>query len=202
MSSVKNNINIIGSTERVAIAGIKDIPAKIDTGADSSSIWASHIRVAKDGTLYFQLFDKTSPFYTGETLKRKDFKVAVIRSSSGHEQIRYRAHLSLEIMGHKIKALFSLSDRSNNNFPVLIGRRTIASRFLVDVSQNHTKIRSKNSKTKFVQRCFTKDPYQFHRKYIETSIGNINNIKLKKKGEQIWKLQFSPTAMPTIPPRD
>ena len=33
-----NAPRIIGSTEYVEIAGIKNIPAKIDTGADSSAI--------------------------------------------------------------------------------------------------------------------------------------------------------------------
>lgn len=116
-------LGIIGSTEYVNVANIKNVPAKIDTGADSSSIWASHIRVTKDGVLHFRLFDENSPFYTGKAFKRKDYKAAVIRSSSGHEQIRYRAYLTLKLKGRRIKVLFNLSDRSKNNFPILIGRR-------------------------------------------------------------------------------
>ena len=90
-------MSIIGSTEYVDVARVKGVPAKIDTGADSSSIWASHIRVTKDGVLHFRLFDEGSPFYTGKSFKRKDFKVAVVRSASGHEQIRYRAYLALKL---------------------------------------------------------------------------------------------------------
>ena len=177
------NLPIIGSTEFVEIAGIPNIPAKIDTGADSSSIWASHIRVTKDGILKFRLFGEGSPFYTGKAFKRKDFKVAVIRSSSGHEQIRYRAHLKTVINGRKIKILFTLSDRSNNNFPILIGRRSIAKKFLVDVSANHTSIKPKNPKTKLIQKRLKEDPYKFHRKYVKKLSGDVNNIRLKKKGE-------------------
>ena len=44
-----NAQRIIGSTEYVEIAGIKNIPAKIDTGADSSAIWASDINMEQDG---------------------------------------------------------------------------------------------------------------------------------------------------------
>lgn len=181
--SKKSVLKTIGSTEFVEVAGIKNIPAKIDTGADSSSIWASHIRVTKDGFLRFRLFDENSPFYTGKAYVRKDFKAAVIRSASGHEQIRYRAHLSIMLGGRKIKVLFSLSDRSNNNFPILIGRRTIAHKFMVDVSKNHTNIRPKNPKTKIVQKRLAEDPYKFHRKYVKKLSGNIDNIKLKKKGK-------------------
>lgn len=178
----KPELNIIGSTEYVDIAKTKHIPAKIDTGADSSSIWASHIRVTKDGVLHFRLFDENSPFYTGKAFKRKDFKVAVIRSASGHEQIRYRTHLSVVISNRRIRVLFNLSDRSNNNFPVLIGRRSISGKFLVDVSRNHTSIRPNNPKTRLIQRRLKEDPYEFHRKYIKKLGGSVDNIKLKKKG--------------------
>ncbi len=179
--SISNELGIIGSSERITVDGIENIPAKIDTGADSSSIWASHIRVTKDGTLHFKLFDKKSPYYTGKTFKRTDFKAAVIRSSSGHEQIRYRTHLRTTLGGRTIKVLFNLSDRSNNTFPVLIGRRTISHKFIVDVSRNHTKIRPKSPKTRLIQDHLAKDPYKFHEKYVKNNTNG--NTKLEQKGE-------------------
>ncbi len=175
-----HSLETIGSTEYVEVAGIPNIPAKIDTGADSSSIWASHIRVTKDGVLEFCLFDEGNPFYTGETFKRTDYKVAVIRSSSGHEQIRYRVHLRTKLKGRTIKVLFNLSDRSKNNFPILIGRRTISGKFVVDVSQKHAQMPAKNSMTKVIQRHLKEDPYGFHLKYVENS--SVDNNKLKQKG--------------------
>lgn len=178
----QSNLDIIGSTEFVDIAKIKHIPAKIDTGADSSSIWASHIRVTKEGVLHFRLFDKGSPFYTGKAFKRKDYKVAVIRNASGYEQVRYRTHLTLTLNNRRIKVLFNLSDRSNNNFPVLIGRRSISGKFLVDVSKNHTPMPPKNPKSKLIQRRLKEDPYAFHQRYIKKFGGNVDNIKLKQKG--------------------
>lgn len=185
MASKENNqsLSIIGSTEFVDVANIKHIPAKIDTGADSSSIWASHIRVTRDGVLHFRLFDEGSPFYTGKAFKRENYKVAVVRNASGHEQIRYRTQIIVTLGGRKIRALFYLADRSNNNFPILIGRRTISGKFLVDVSKNHTPMPAKNPKSKLVQRRLKEDPYAFHRKYIKKLGGNVDNIKLKKKGD-------------------
>lgn len=182
-TSVKNaKLEVIGSTELVEVAGIKGIPAKIDTGADSSAIWASHVRVTKDGILRFRLFDEGSPFYTGRAFKRTNFQAAVVRNASGREQIRYRIHLRLTLKNHKIKVLFYLADRSNNNFPILIGRRTIAKRFLVDASKNHAPIPAKNPKTKIVQKRLKEDPYKFHQKYIKKLSADPDNIKLKKKG--------------------
>lgn len=181
MSTKNKHLDIIGATEQVTIGDYQNIPAKIDTGADSSSIWASHIQIDQDGTLLFRLFDKNSPFYTGKTFKRTDYKVAVIRNSSGKEEIRYRTHLKVTIRGRTIKALFSLADRSRNNFPVLIGRRTISGKFYVDVSKNHTPVPPKNPKTKLVQRHLKENPYEFHQKYIKKLSGDPSNIKLKRK---------------------
>ena len=181
--SHNQSLPIIGSTEYVDIGDYKKIPAKIDTGADSSSVWASHITVTKDGVLHFCLFDEGSPFYTGEEFKRVNYKVMVVRNASGHEQVRYRTHLSTIIDGHRIRVLFNLSDRSHNNFPVLIGRRTITGKFLVDVSKNHTPMPAKNPKSKILRRHFEEDPYEFHRKYIKKLDGNVDDIELKKEGE-------------------
>ena len=178
----QKELAIIGSTEHVDVADIKHIPAKIDTGADSSSIWASHIEVSQDGVLSFCLFDEGSPFYTGEKLVRKDYKVAVVRNASGHEQIRYRTYLNLKIGGRQIKVLFNLSDRSRNNFPILIGRRSISGKFLVDVSKNHTPIPAKNPKSKLMQQKLRENPYRFHQEYIKKLGGDVDSIKLNKEG--------------------
>ncbi len=180
-------LDIIGSTEYVDVAHIKGIPAKIDTGADSSSIWASHIRVTKDGVLHFRLFDKSSPFYTGKSFKRKDFKAAIVRNAFGDEQIRYRTHLKLKLGDRVINVLFYLSNRSNNSFPILIGRRTISRKFFVDASDNKTKMPPRHPdslrKTSIIERRLKQDPYRFHQKYIKKNSGDPAKIKLKKKGK-------------------
>ncbi|MBQ3294686.1 ATP-dependent zinc protease [Candidatus Saccharibacteria bacterium] len=163
------NLEIIGSTEYVSVEDIANIPAKTDTGADSSSIWASHIDVDKEGTLSFQLFDESSPLYTGKTITRPkdDYKVKIVRSGHGDERIRYRTELLLEVNGRTIHAMFTLADRSKNNFPVLIGRRTLKGKFLVDVSRMDVKKQS-NPKTPKLNAELEKNPYAFHQKYGKT----------------------------------
>ena len=160
------NLDIIGSTEYVEISGVKNIPAKIDTGADSSSVWASHIDVDKDGTLSFCLFDEGYPLYTGEVLKRDkgEYKVKIVRSGHGDERIRYRTELLLTINGRTIHAMCTLSNRSRNNFPVLIGRHTLENKFLVDVSKMTIK-KQPNPNTPHLNAELKKDPYTFHQKY-------------------------------------
>ena len=162
----QDKLEIIGSTEYVEIAGIEHVPAKIDTGADSSSLWASQIDVDKEGTLSFVLFDKESPFYTGEVIKRKkdEYEVKIVRSGHGDERIRYRTELMLGVNGHTIHTMFTLANRSRNNFPVLIGRRTLKNKFLVDVSKMAI-AKESNPSTPKLNLELEKDPYAFHQKY-------------------------------------
>ena len=158
-------LEVVGSTEIVEIAGIAQIPAKIDTGADSSSIWASDINMEKDGTLVFSLFSKKSPLYTGERIKVTDYMVKTVRSSHGDEQIRYRVKLPLKLVEKVFSTTFTLANRSRNNFPVLIGRRTLENRFLVDVAKKAVP-HQHNPKTPGLNQELKNDPYKFHQKYL------------------------------------
>lgn len=161
----RKKLTIIGSTEYSTIAGIKKIPTKIDTGADSSAIWASNIRMGKDGILSFELFDKSSPLYTGERLQSSDYEAKLIRSSHGDEQIRYKVKLPLTIKNKTFQTAFTLANRSRNNFPVLIGRKALKGNFLVDVSKELVE-RPKAIATKNLNQELKKDPYTFHQKYL------------------------------------
>ncbi len=140
------------------------VPAKIDTGADGSSVWASNIRIDKNGVLKFSLFGKGSPYYNGKVFKRTDFSVAMVKSASGHEIVKYRTHLTITLGGRKIRALFGLSDRSSHNYPVLIGRRTIAGKFLVDTSISETEPLLRK-KTRALNKELAKNPHKFYKKY-------------------------------------
>lgn len=163
----KSPINIIGSTEFVEVAGVKNIPAKIDTGADSSAIWASDIDMKEDGTLIFSLFDKKSPLYTGERLKTNDYKARRVRSSNGTTQIRYRVVLPLKIGQKTFKAFFTLANRSKNHFPILIGRYALEEgNFLVDVRKTAVPRKIPHSPSK-LDRELRENPYKFHKKYAK-----------------------------------
>ena len=63
------NLTTIGRAEKITLKefGVHDIPAKIDTGADSSSIWASGISEEND-ELRFVLFAPGAGYYTGKVI--------------------------------------------------------------------------------------------------------------------------------------
>lgn len=154
----------IGITELVSFGkNYPNIPAKIDTGADRSAIWASKIHIDKNHILRFCLFDEGSTFYTGKVFKRKDFGVAEVKSSNGAKQIRYRTSFTVSIGDRKIRTLFYLSDRSTQKFPVLIGRRTLHGKYVVDVTKKTVKI-GKRTGVDYTKTA-RKDPHAFHEKH-------------------------------------
>jgi hypothetical protein len=169
MKAMNTALQVIGSNVMVDIIGhAESVPAKVDTGADSSAIWASNIEVSRDGTLSFMLFGKSSPHYTGEVITRKAFKVAIVRSSNGHEQIRYRIELPVRIAGKRLRIAVYLADRSPHNFPILLGRRTLNKKFLVDVSIKEYN-RPRNTPLGLNDEMM-KDPYEFHKKHYKKTI--------------------------------
>lgn len=154
---------IIGSTALVTVAGIENVPAKVDTGADSSSIWASDIVMNPSNQLEFSLFGPQSPLYTGEKITVDDYSVQRVRSSTGDVTVRYRVPLSVLINGRRMKVNFTLYDRSKNNFPILIGRKTLKNRFLVDVAKREVKSPPKMDNSD-LEAELAKNPQKFHTK--------------------------------------
>lgn len=158
-------LKIIGNSSEITVSGISGIPAKTDTGAEFSSIWASDITLTADNELKFCLFAPEIPLYTGEIITTKDFSAILVRNSTGGEHIRYRVKLPAVIRGKKLRAYFTLADRSRNNFPVLIGRRTLRGRFLVDPARLDVPYPPREADHSLTEEL-NSNPQAFHEKYI------------------------------------
>jgi len=133
---LKQPVATIGSREVVDFPrlGLKNIPAKVDTGADSSAIWVSDIKQL-DGKLSFVLFAPGNRFYSGDKIVVRSYKTAIVKNSSGATEFRYKVRLLISVKERTIRAWFTLADRSGMNYPVLLGRRLLKNKFVVDVSQ-------------------------------------------------------------------
>lgn len=133
---MSDKLDVVGKAELVDFPalGLASVPAKIDTGADSSAIWASDIRLEKSGDISFVLFGESSEFYTAERLTFSEYERVKVSSASG-EQLRYKVPLVVKVGGRRIRGWFTLADRSELKFPVLVGRRTLHKKFVVDVSR-------------------------------------------------------------------
>lgn len=129
---------VIGTTELVVLPGNSDepIPAKVDTGADGSAVWATEI-IEQDGELSFVLFAPNSSFYTGKVHKTKRYRVTRVKNSFGIDEYRYRVWMTVIVASKRYNASFTLANRANNRYPILIGKRFLKNRFLVDVSRSN-----------------------------------------------------------------
>src|SRR5207253_1394407 len=143
--------------------GLNGIPAKVDTGADASSIWCSKLQVV-NGELRCVFFGKRSPFYTGKTVSFSMDNVDLTRvaNSFGHRELRYKVKLPIEIKGRKIKATFTLTDRSTKLYPVLIGRSLLKNKFLVDVSRGTPLHEEENERLKRLRKEMRRIKKELH----------------------------------------
>lgn len=137
----KKPLKVIGRTDVIDMPelGLHDVDAKIDTGAYTSSIHCSRIRLRKDtdGTEMITFTIPGSKLHEKGVhhFKVRQFEERNIRSSNGQIQKRYVIKTQIILFGRKIRAEFSLADRSSMKYPILLGRKLLQGRFIVDVSK-------------------------------------------------------------------
>ncbi len=115
--------------------GFKAIEGKVDTGAFRTVIHCeSWKEITADGKkvleAIFNLDGSGPKKVLFEEYFQRDFK-----SSFGEMERRFCVHTTIKIGRKTIKSSVSLSNRSEMKFQVLIGRKTLLRKFLVDVSQ-------------------------------------------------------------------
>jgi hypothetical protein len=116
MKDAIDNKLIVGLTEKVIVKGesqSKEVIARMDTGATKSSI---------DVTLAAQL-------RLGPVIDSK-----LIKSAHG-TKLRPVVEVTVEIKGKTMQARFTVADRSQMRYPVLIGQNLLKNYFLVDPSK-------------------------------------------------------------------
>ena len=132
MSSAKP-LPIIGWRERVCLPdlGLAGIPAKIDTGARTCSL---HAEVLDDFRRDGQRFVRFAVDWGGARHLCEAVHVDIrgITSSMGEQQQRFVIKTPLTIGKATFRAEISLADRSQMQFPMLIGRTALRRRFVVD----------------------------------------------------------------------
>ena len=88
----------------------------------------------ENGVLHFKLLDPSHPEYNEQDQRFTEYSQKEIKNSFGEIENRYVIKTLIRIGAKQIKALISLSDREKMRYPVLIGRRFLKNRFIVDVS--------------------------------------------------------------------
>jgi hypothetical protein len=149
-------MQILGRYDRVDLPdlGLHNVHAKIDTGAYTCSLHCHRAQVV-DGILECVLLDEEHPGFTGTKLRFTEFEVRDIKNSFGEVERRYVIVTTIKIFNEEITSEFSLSNRGSLKFPILIGRKILRDRFLIDVKKknlsykekrkHHLKIRQRRS---------------------------------------------------------
>ena len=130
--------NIIGRVDKIDLPQLKlfDLDAKIDTGAYGCSLHSHHIEVIEqDGkeVLRFKVLDPSHPEYEDQFFCFEEFTDKKVKNSFGVVEHRYAIRTTLLAFGKKYQIEFSLTDRKDMRFPVLLGRKFLSRGFLVDV---------------------------------------------------------------------
>lgn len=141
---------VIGTTDRIDLPalGFLDLECKIDTGADTSTIHCSKVKVIeKDGNrwLKFRVLDKAHPQFNQVDHIVKDFREKRVKSSNGESEVRHVIRTKAVLFGRTYAITFTLSDRGKMKYPVLIGKKFLRNKFLVDVTKKDLSFALKQS---------------------------------------------------------
>lgn len=128
---MSNEHIILGTFESVDFPGfgVKNITAKIDTGAYTGAMHCSkiEIRETEQGKmLYFEPFDNKKNAQLTTDYYRK-----TVKSSNGTREVRFIVSTEITIQDQTYPILLSLTDRSSMKYPVLVGRRFLRSHKMV-----------------------------------------------------------------------
>lgn len=128
--------NIIGTFERVDFPelGIKNVVAKVDTGAYTGAIDCNYIKVItsdKGKHLEFSPLNNVKNIITV-----KKYKLVPVTSSNGQTENRYAIYTTIVIRGNEYPIRITLAKRKGMKYPVLIGRRFLRiNKLMVDATQ-------------------------------------------------------------------
>ena len=92
------------------------------------------------------LLDEEHPEFTGMKFYFEEFEDRDIKNSFGEVERRFVITTGLRIFNEEIITEFSLSNRGSLKFPVLIGRKILSNRFLIDISKKNLSFKQKTRK--------------------------------------------------------
>lgn len=137
------SLGIIGQVEPVYINPFKDaFPARIDTGAETSSIHAHDIiPFERNGKRWVRFSLKQRETGIDNTFELPMVSKVKITRQEGDEK-RYKVNLRIRMGDVEMVREFSLANRSDFEFQVLIGRNVLEGNAIVDVSKSNLLIKA------------------------------------------------------------
>ncbi|GAA4440874.1 ATP-dependent zinc protease [Ravibacter arvi] len=133
---------IIGATEIVNFPEFNwlRVQARVDTGARTSAMHCARVVLEKkEGRPLLNFWLTVDAGREPVGFSTFDFQEREVKSSFGTVEKRFAIKTLVVINGRRFRGSFTLSNRDNMVYPVLIGRNFLKGRFLVDASVNKVK---------------------------------------------------------------
>jgi hypothetical protein len=154
----QEQLPIIGWREQLALPelGIREVKAKIDTGARSSALHAFDVETFNSNGKRMVRF-KVHPYqrdtYRTVMAEAELLDQRQVRNSGGQTQVRPVIETTVELNGDRWSIELTLTNRDVMGFRMLLGRQAVRRRFLVDAgrsflcsSTGSRKLKPKNQK--------------------------------------------------------
>lgn len=114
---------------------LSEIDVKIDSGAFTSSIHCSNIQettINGEPFIQFTLLDPEHPFYNNKEFTFKNYASKIVKSSNGISEKRFMIYTKIFIFDTLFPIYLTLSERKDMKFPVLLGRKFLNKKFVID----------------------------------------------------------------------
>lgn len=148
-SEPKGQKRVIGATATLSeVKSGLSFPARIDTGAETCSLHVEKIEIQDKTAKRVRNVGKTVRiFLKGSDGKTQSIDAIIasavrVKSSAlkgGEYDHRYKVRLTLQWKDFRKEVLVTLNDRTDMEYPLLIGRNFLRGDFLVDVEKDNDK---------------------------------------------------------------
>ena len=150
MQLSRNKI-LIGRSDKADFPEIEldNIDIKIDSGAYTSSIHCYEVNEVKEGNSTFlklKFLDNSHPQYNKKDFIFDEYSSKIVKSSSGIKETRFRIHTKITIFNQTFPIYLTLSERKDMKFPILLGRKFLNKKFVIDTAKKNLshKLKYKN----------------------------------------------------------
>lgn len=142
--SIKPNKLLLGRTDIVDFPklDLQGIDIKVDTGAYTSSFHSHSIEVV-DNVLKCQFLDPKHEKYHEKFFLFKNFTQKNVKSSNGIVETRFTIKTEILIFNKIEEIELTLTERGSMKYPVLLGRKFLSKKFIVDTAKKNLSFKKK-----------------------------------------------------------
>ena len=129
---------LLGRTDIVDFPKLElfNIYIKVDSGANTSSFHCHSIQ-EENNVLKCQFLDPKHEKYHEKYFTFKEFSQKMVKSSNGIAENRYLIKTEILIFNEIHPIELTLTERGSMKFPVLLGRKFLSKKFVVDTAKKN-----------------------------------------------------------------